>query len=206
MMNKITLYYQLCTPAPTNGYKIFWRVAGSSDSYTDAGNFFSSPAVFYDSINPEGTCYEGYIVSDCGTNSMGNHIPFKTCESESFTKNNSSCATSISQNTAALTYVDLGLFDIHVDGAASVILNYQAYDRPNRFTLYEDGINIMSSGWKGYAPYAGPWGMSLSTMPSGTLTFVPILGKSYQIRIEAGPAGPPPYNISDTFNLDIHCN
>lgn len=203
-MIKISVYFTTCSPAPTGGYKIYYRVAGTEDAYTSGGTFFTTPAVFYDRINPAGTCYEGYIVTDCGNDVMGNHIPFETCGSA--TLDNSSCATSIIQTTAALTYVDLGLFDLHVDGSVTVILHYQTYDRPNRFTLYEDGVNIDTSGWKGYAPYAGPWGVSLSTAASGDITFNPVLGRAYQVRIEAGPAGPPPYNISDNFVLDIHCN
>lgn len=64
-MNQITINFNECDPAPENGYNIQWRVLGSGDPYTDAGNFFSSPAVFNDEVNPPGTCYEGIIQSDC---------------------------------------------------------------------------------------------------------------------------------------------
>lgn len=65
-MNKIELNFIPCEPAPTGGYNIGWRVAGTGDAFTNAGNFFVSPAIFYDTINPAGTCYEGYIKSDNG--------------------------------------------------------------------------------------------------------------------------------------------
>lgn len=48
---------------PSRGYRVFWRVAGSGDPYTDAGNFFTSPAVFTDETNPPGTEYEGTIAA-----------------------------------------------------------------------------------------------------------------------------------------------
>lgn len=48
---------------PARGYRVYWRVVGSGDPYTDAGNFFTSPAVFMDETNPAGTEYEGTITS-----------------------------------------------------------------------------------------------------------------------------------------------
>lgn len=204
-MNKIVLYFNKCSPAPAGGYKIFYRVADTDDPYTAAGTFYNSPAIFYDNVNPAGTCYEGYIVTDCGNDVMGNHIPFESCGSGTF--DNSSCGTTISINTADLDYVDLGYYDLFVDGAAGVDLNYETFDRPDKFTVYEDGLPLISSGWKGYAPYGGPWGASLSTSLTGTLSFTPVLGKVYTLRIEVGNAGPtPPYNISDNFTIDIICN
>lgn len=64
-MNIIRVIFVGCEPVPANGYNIQWRVFGSGDPYTDAGNFTTSPAVFTDEVNPEGTSYEGIIRSDC---------------------------------------------------------------------------------------------------------------------------------------------
>lgn len=63
-MNTITVNFIPCSPTPPNGYNIQWRVAGSADPYTDAGNFTESPAIFTDDTNPVGTNYEGIIRSD----------------------------------------------------------------------------------------------------------------------------------------------
>lgn len=79
-MNQIKLYFTLCTPAPSGGYTIYYRMAGSSDEYANAGNFFVSPAIFYDTLNPAGTCYEGFIVSDCNS-VIGNQVSWNSCES-----------------------------------------------------------------------------------------------------------------------------
>lgn len=66
-MNKITLNYNPCSPAPPGGYNIQYRVAGSSDPMTNAGTFFIVPAVFYDTVNPPGTLFEGFIQTVCGS-------------------------------------------------------------------------------------------------------------------------------------------
>src|SRR6478736_7443709 len=85
-MNQITVVFSPCSPAPENGYNIKWRVLCSGDPYTDAGNFMSSPAVFNDELNPEGTCYEGTIQSDCGGSGdpvLGREVHWSTpCEQE----------------------------------------------------------------------------------------------------------------------------
>ena len=85
-MNTITINFIPCNPAPANGYKLMWRVAGSGDPYTDAGFYTESPIYLVDEINPEGTCYEGYLQSDCSESGesgtlVGNAIPWATiCE------------------------------------------------------------------------------------------------------------------------------
>lgn len=203
-MNKIVINFTTCSPPPVGGYKIFYRVSGSEDAYILAGTFSTSPAIFYDDVNPAGTCYEGYIVSVCSEDVMGNHIGFETCGSDG-DFDNSSCGTTIGFVTEDPAYVNLGNFDLHVDGAVSVELRWQSIDRPNRFNLYEDAILIQTTGWKGYAPYIGPWGGSLSTVESGVMTFTPLPGKDYYLNIEAGPAGPPPYDLDDYFLVDIVC-
>lgn len=76
--NTITINFTPCTPTPDGGYFIIWRVKGSSDSYTSVGPFTSSPAVFLEGNNPDGTQYEGFIRSDCGEGVLGNNVPWST--------------------------------------------------------------------------------------------------------------------------------
>lgn len=88
MSQTITINFIPCTPAPANGYKLTWRVAGSGDPYTDEGFFTESPIVFSDPGGVEGTCYEGFLQSDCSESGegevVGNAIPWSTpCEAES---------------------------------------------------------------------------------------------------------------------------
>lgn len=73
----ITVDFALCSPVPANGYVIYYRIQGSGGSYTLAGTFTSSPAVF-GTTDPDGTQYEGYIYSDCGSGIVGNFIPWST--------------------------------------------------------------------------------------------------------------------------------
>lgn len=82
-MNKITLNYTPCSPAPPGGYNIQYRVAGSSDPMTNAGTFFIVPAVFYDVVNPPGTLYEGFIRTICGGGVYGTPIYWTQAESGS---------------------------------------------------------------------------------------------------------------------------
>lgn len=86
MPNTITINFIPCEPAPNIGYKLTWRVAGSGDPYTDEGYFTESPAEFVDTGNPFGTCYEGFLQSDCSESGesgtvLGEAIPWSTpCE------------------------------------------------------------------------------------------------------------------------------
>ena len=63
IVNRINIVFLECDPAPSRGYNVQWRVAGSGDPFTDAGNFFVSPAVIIDNVNPPGTQYEGTVTS-----------------------------------------------------------------------------------------------------------------------------------------------
>ncbi len=81
-----TINFIPCTPAPAQGYNLKWRVTGSGDPYTDEGNFFTSPIVFEEPINPEGTCYEGTLQSNCNESGesgslLGEEVAWSTtCE------------------------------------------------------------------------------------------------------------------------------
>lgn len=79
-MNKIEVFFTPCQPSPPQGYNLQWRLAGVGGPYNDAGNYFISPAIFYDTTNPAGTCYEGFIRTDCRT-FFGNQVDWASCES-----------------------------------------------------------------------------------------------------------------------------
>lgn len=114
------------------------------------------------------------------------------------------CGDLISQETVSANYVDLGLFALDVSLADSVDLNWEVFERPNRFKLYDNGTEIANTGWRGLANYAGLWGANLSTALSGTITFEPVAGHSYTVRIEVGNADPDNI-VSDNFNVSIVC-
>lgn len=66
----IVVNFVPCSPAPANGYNIQYRIAGSGDPYTDAGDFVSTPATIPVDF-PDGTAFEGIIRGDCGDGLFG---------------------------------------------------------------------------------------------------------------------------------------
>lgn len=99
-MNYISIDFVECSPAPVNGWNVQYRIAGSGDPYTDAGNFGGSPAVIAADDAP-GTDYEGIIRSDCcesgETDCMGNDIPWTTVQEESSSGTTTPCFTHVFQ-------------------------------------------------------------------------------------------------------------
>lgn len=207
MPNTITINFNPCIPAPPAGYFVKYKVLGDTD-FTEVGPFTESPAVFEAPGEP-GTCYEGALFSDCGGGKVGTDQMWAQCAEGSATSesegDNSSCGTAISVETASLLYVNLGLFDLNVAGMSHVDLNYDVVERPNRIALYDNGNLVESSGWKGLAPYPGPWGSDLNTAITGTIGFDPVPGHEYKVLVEAGPAGPSPYDLTDNFFINIVC-
>ena len=45
--------------------------------------------------------------------------------------------------------------------------SWGSVDRPNRFSVYDSTGLLWTSGWVGFADYAGPWGASLNTPSTG---------------------------------------
>jgi hypothetical protein len=81
---------------------------------------------------------------------------------------------------------------------------YDAIDRPNRFNLYDSSGLIGTSGWVGYASYAGPWGSSLSVTPNGSFTYQFNSTSGRYVLVEYGNADP--LNpISDAADWSLTC-
>lgn len=85
MSNKITVVFKPCSPAPALGYNIYYKPLGSTIAYRFAGNFQSSPAIFFDNVAPggssyepfeDGTKFEGFIQSICSADNRGDYIFF----------------------------------------------------------------------------------------------------------------------------------
>lgn len=54
-------------PTPVNGWRVSYRILGSTGEYRIwPENFFSFPIIFTDLSDPDGTEYEGYVEGDCG--------------------------------------------------------------------------------------------------------------------------------------------
>ena len=82
---------------------------------------------------------------------------------------------------------------------------WSSLDRPNRFTWYDNSGMLATTGWVGTAAYSGPWGASLSTSTTGTLTIPYTSGQGIYLLVEAGPANALD-PISDTFTVQIICS
>ena len=85
---------------------------------------------------------------------------------------------------------------------SSIFIQFDAVDRPNRFTLY-DSVNpspIYSTGWMGTtSPVPGPWNPPGPT-PSGT-TFIYDSSRTYYVIIDiAAYTG-----LSDTYTINVVC-
>jgi hypothetical protein len=95
---------------------------------------------------------------------------------------------------------------------STITIAYTANDRPNRFTVYADGVTeAANSGWVGDDnTYGGPWGApgGLSGVGTGTLTFTYDSSKTYTFSVDIGPANPnatPQPNPSDAWSVTITC-
>ena len=92
--------------------------------------------------------------------------------------------------------------------STTVNLDYQAYDRPNRFNLYVDGVLAQTSQWVGTDDtYSGPWGDAgdVDVMgATGTFTFNFSIDSTYEILVEVGPANPST-PTDDVYTININC-
>jgi hypothetical protein len=81
---------------------------------------------------------------------------------------------------------------------------YDAFDRPNRFNLYDNGGLVATSGWVGFADYSGPWGVDLNVSPNGSFTYDFSTTSGRYVEIEYGPADPTD-PISDSAEWSLTC-
>lgn len=166
-MNRIEVNFVPCTPAPAQGYNVQYRVAGSGDAFTNAGNFFTSPAVFYDTVNPAGTCYEGYIVTDCD-GIFGNPVNFQTCESESgeaitltFSVVGGGVGANIKAELSAPIDVGISIDSVFVDGyaAAACTGSVDSHMHSTSESILAGntayiGADVSTGGWTGINSFA----------------------------------------------------
>jgi hypothetical protein len=76
-MATLTISFIPTSPAPINGYRVRYRVKGSSSAYTQmVPNATSSPVTITGLDNVE---YEGAIDADCGSGTFSSPVLFQTC-------------------------------------------------------------------------------------------------------------------------------
>jgi hypothetical protein len=78
MANTLIITFEPCEPPPDIGYEVIYRPKGDLGAYRVWPFLFqTSPAVFTDTNDPEGTEYEGFIRGVC-TSGRGIDIPWDT--------------------------------------------------------------------------------------------------------------------------------
>jgi hypothetical protein len=128
-----------------------------------------------------------------------------------FTSSNSAslrsagCGGSFSGSWANNGYHQYATDTIRLDSVAqgkTIKVYVSSYEVPNRFAVYDasTGGIVASSSWMGYANYPGPWGMSLNTAQSGTLTFTRGAAALYYFVVETSVNG-----TSDSYYATVSC-
>lgn len=116
-----------------------------------------------------------------------------------------SCGEYVNGNYSGIDYHAYENYYICDDlDTTEITINWVTIERPNRFSIYQDGSLVATSGWTGYANYPGPWGLSLNTPSSGQLSTAYETGLNTYVYVEAGPADPN-NSINDAFNFTISC-
>jgi hypothetical protein len=130
-------------------------------------------------------------------------VTFTATKEQSFV-----CGSTISDSSSSSTFIIYPQKLIDLQSSADLItVNYDVSDVPNRLNIYNsDNALIVTSGWRGTAAYPGPWGASISTSPTGTLSFNKSTSggdqRWYYLTAEhAGNA-----NTSDSWTAQLTCS
>lgn len=183
---------------PSNGYAVKWKVDGTSDSFHSVlPNPTTSPVV----ITGVPACQDILVVMQAVCDGLAVSSEQSTVVSAISHYN---CGDNITGSHSHLGYYLYAPYLLDVRSAsADVTLTYDVVDTPNRISVYNSaGSMIITSGWRGIAAYAGPWGSSLSTALTGTITFTPTSGSCfYKILVESQTGT----TTSDAFSIAVSC-
>jgi len=99
-------------------------------------------------------------------------------------------------------YPDITIDLSSTSNYATISVTVNSYDIPNRFTIKDSKGNIVAStSWMGFVNYSGPWGMSLNTPETKTLTFPKKIMNTFTLTVETSVN-----SISDSWNASISCS
>lgn len=192
-MAKLTIEFTPPSPAPSGGYRVKYRKVGTTTWNTVSPYPTASPVVIAGVEN--GVAYETTIESACEGGTFSSVVGITAPNNRSYVQCGAALSNTYSGN-GYYTYPHIYI-DTFNTGISALNISWNAVDRPNRFTLYdENGNQVATTGWRGTASYSGPWGSSLSTSTSGVLTVTRDAASTYyRLVVEAGPA-----NISNPIN------
>lgn len=116
------------------------------------------------------------------------------------------CGDTVSETYEGTAYYPYPSKIVNIN-AGTVSIGWDVFDRPNRFTIYRNGVLLTTSGWQGAASYPGPWGASLAGDSSGSFSYTAEAGYTYTILVEVGNASNVPEDvISDSYSFTISCS
>lgn len=203
-MATLTINFTPATPAPANGYRVKYRSVVAAGDYTEVVPAPTSSPVVITGLT--GFAYEGTIEANCGGGNYGNAQTFSAVVPLA-------CGQTRSESYGGLFQYTFPLIPLNLSNALTgntITINYNVSVRPNKITVKNITDSTIAAatggtnGWVGQANYSGPWGASLSTSLTGTLTFVYDSAKTYNIEVECGAtnlANP----ANDTFSLTVDC-
>jgi hypothetical protein len=198
ILKTVTVTFIPPAPAPSGGYRVKWRVKGTSSYTTATGPFTSSPIVLTNI--PACEDIEGTIENDCG-GSYSNPVAFSASKVATMV-----CGTTVSRsNTSTQSYIyPKELIDLSGTTSPTIYLNWSVGDIPNRIAVYNsENFQVANTGWKGSANYPGPWGSTLQTANTGTLDFQKASGDGRFFYILADNAGHP--TLGDNWQATLSC-
>ena len=200
ILKTLRISFTAPNPVPDNGYRVKWRVVGTSTYTTATGPFTSSPVTLNNIPSCENV--EGTVEAVCGA-TYSSVATFLAVKDTVYV-----CNASISGSTTSGAYYiyPKKVFDLQGSGD-TVTINYNAFDLPNRFNFYNSDNNLVgNSGWKGYSTFPGPWGTSLNTPATGSFSFSKAAtggdGRWYYLTTEFVGTGT---DTTDAWNATVAC-
>jgi len=191
----LTVNFTGSSPAPSNGYIVKWKTASASTYNIVSPNPTSSPVT----ITNVPVCENITVVmqSQCDNSQVSAEQTTTVTKSTMYT-----CAGTISGSHTHNGYYKYADYILDCSSAAGDIsLAYDTVDKPNRFAVFDaNGNEVVSSGWRGVANYTGPWGATLNTALTGTISFTPT-SCWYKLVVESVTDT----SFTDTFTVGMTC-
>ena len=179
---------------PAGGYIVKWKTASAVSYNTVSPNPTSSPVTL---TVPACEDINVTVQSVCDNSQVSSESTVTATKSTMY-----ACASTISGSHTHNGYYNYGEYILDCSSATGTVsLAYNSVDKPNRFAVFDpSGNEVATSGWKGTASYAGPWGATLSNGNTGTLTFTPTTCW-YKLVVESVTDT----SYTDTWSISMTC-
>lgn len=114
------------------------------------------------------------------------------------------CGSNLNGNYGGTGYYKYPAYSIELTSSpqGSIIsLTVTSYDVPNKFTVSDGYTNVAYTSGMGYATYSGPWGTSLNTPQTQTITFTKDIASNFTLTVETSTSV-----TSDSWVASISCS